>query len=125
MQALCHHDTAGGDLQVPLMELAVESGANPATLAYARSLCEHYTLTSKDVDKRIQGVLDNWDLKRVGDPARNIIRVATVELLMKKIPPKVAVDEGINVAREYGDEESAKFVNGVLDPLLKQIQEES
>ncbi len=125
MQALCNYEVHRGKLTEPLAALADDAGASPASLDYARTLCEHYELAGKDVDARIQGALDNWDIKRIDGVARNIIRVATIELLAKSVPPKVAVDEGITLAREFGDDESARFVNGVLDPLMKRIAEEA
>ena len=51
---------------------------------------------------------------------RNILRFATFELLLSKdIPPKVSINEAIDIAKKYGEEDSGKFVNGILDKINK------
>jgi N utilization substance protein B len=53
---------------------------------------------------------------------RNVMRVAVVEMLLGETPMKVAIDEAIEIAREYGSEDSAKFVNGVLDLIYQRLE---
>ncbi len=123
MQALCHVDAQGGRLDVPLVELAREAEAKSSTLAYARTLCEHYALAADDVDGRLGRHLDDRKLGRVDAVSRNVLRVAVIELLQGKIPPKVALNEAIELAREFADDDTARFVNGVLDPLYRDLKE--
>ena len=60
----------------------------------------------------------NWQLKRMAVIDRNVLRAATYELLFREdIPPKVSINEAIDVAKKYGDRDSGKFVNGVLDKI--------
>ena len=72
------------------------------------------------IDKTISSYAANWELKRMAMIDRNILRFATFELLfMEEVPPKVAINEAIDLAKRYGDQESGKFVNGILDKISK------
>ena len=62
----------------------------------------------------------NWQIQRMAAIDRNILRLATFELLFaEEIPPKVSINEAIEIAKKYGDRDSSKFVNGVLDRINK------
>ncbi|MBI5144289.1 MAG: transcription antitermination factor NusB [Candidatus Omnitrophica bacterium] len=72
------------------------------------------------IDKVITRYATNWQLKRMAVTDRNILRFATYELLfMEDIPPKVSINEAIDIAKRYGDKDSGKFVNGILDKINK------
>ena len=74
----------------------------------------------KDLDEIISRHATNWQLKRMAVIDRNILRFAAYELLFASdIPPKVAINEAIDIAKKYGDKDSGKFVNGVLDKINK------
>lgn len=68
------------------------------------------------IDEVLQGNLENWTLDRVATVDRNILRLSTYELIYCKedVPPNVAIDEAIEIAKIYGDEKSSKFINGIL-----------
>lgn len=71
------------------------------------------------IDSIIHKYADNWDLKRMAYLDRNILRQAVYELLYLsvEVPPKVVINEAVNLAKKYSQEESGKFVNGVLDKI--------
>lgn len=72
------------------------------------------------LDKVISAYATNWEMKRMAVIDRNILRMATYELLFKEdIPPKVSINEAIDIAKRYGDKDSGKFVNGILDKISK------
>lgn len=72
------------------------------------------------IDQLISKYTDNWRIERMAVIDRNIIRLATYELLFTEdIPPKVSINEAVELAKKYGDEESGRFVNGVLDKINK------
>ena len=76
----------------------------------------------KEIDKVISERATNWQLDRMAVIDRNILRFAAYELLFAdEIPPKVTINEAIDIAKRYGDSESGKFVNGVLDKINKDI----
>ncbi len=72
------------------------------------------------IDKIISEYATNWKIQRMAVIDRNVLRFATYELLfMEDIPPKVAINEAIDIAKKYGDKDSGKFVNGILDKINK------
>ena len=78
------------------------------------------------IDKTITAYATNWQLKRMAVIDRNILRFATYELLfMEDVPPKVSINEAIDIAKKYGDKDSGSFVNGILDKINKTEREGS
>ena len=73
-----------------------------------------------EIDPLITQHADNWDLKRMAVIDRNIIRLGAYELLhVSDVPPKVCINEAIELAKRFGDTESGKFINGILDAIHK------
>lgn len=70
------------------------------------------------IDARIQRVAQNWSLDRMAPTDRNVLRMCVFEMLYSDTPPPVAVDEAIDLARTFGTNQSAPFVNGLLDQLM-------
>jgi len=97
-----------------------EPEAEPQVKIFANSLVLGVFENKEEIDKLISAYTTNWQLKRMAVTDRNILRFATCELLyMEDIPPKVAINEAIDIAKKYGDKDSGKFVNGVLDKINK------
>lgn len=72
------------------------------------------------IDAKIAEYATNWQLKRMAIIDRNILRIGVYELNFESgIPPKVTINEAIELAKKYGDMESGKFVNGILDKIHK------
>jgi len=72
------------------------------------------------IDSMISDFADNWQIGRMATIDRNIIRIAAFELMfLDDIPPKVAINEAIEIAKKYGDKDSGKFVNGILDRISR------
>jgi transcription antitermination protein NusB len=77
---------------------------------------------SQEIDRLIERFSENWRLERMSIIDRNILRMATFELLYcEDIPPKVTLNEAIDLGKEYGTEESGSFINGILDHIQKEI----
>ena len=75
------------------------------------------------IDRVISRYAQNWQLKRMAVIDRNILRLASFELLfLEDIPPKVSINEAVELAKKYGDLESSKFVNGILDKIHKEAK---
>lgn len=68
------------------------------------------------IDEVLKGNLENWTMDRLATVDRNLLRLSTYELIFCKedVPPNVAIDEAIEIAKIYGDEKSSKFINGIL-----------
>ncbi|MBZ0165273.1 MAG: transcription antitermination factor NusB [Candidatus Omnitrophica bacterium] len=72
------------------------------------------------IDEMISKYATNWQLKRMAVIDRNILRMGVFELMYANdIPPKVTINEAVELAKKYGDTESSKFVNGILDKIHK------
>lgn len=92
----------------------------PERRPYLRRLIETMDARLDEVDRTLQQHLENWRLGRVASIDRGVLRIGATEMLhMDDIPPKVALKEAIRLAERYGGDESAGFVNGVLDALLE------
>jgi len=71
------------------------------------------------LDGEIEFVADGWPLSRIGVVERNILRLGLHELLETNVPPKVVIDEGVQLAHWFAGEKAPGFVNGVLDALAR------
>lgn len=70
------------------------------------------------IDKNISNYATNWDLKRMAVIDRNILRLGSFELMFREdIPPKVSINEAVELAKKYSGPEASKFVNGILDKI--------
>ena len=77
----------------------------------------------KEIDVRLEKFSDNWTLSRMTVIDRNLLRMAAAELIYSKtVPPKVAIDEAVEIAKKFGTEDSPNFINGVLDRVLKELK---
>lgn len=74
------------------------------------------------IDARLEKYSDNWTLSRMTVIDRNLLRMAASEILYSKtVPPKVAIDEAVEIAKRFGSEDSPNFINGILDRILKEL----
>ena len=74
------------------------------------------------VDEMIQNHLKNWEIKRLNRVDLAVLRMSVYSLMFQtEIPPTIIIDEAIGIAKEFGAEESYRFVNGVLDSIRKTI----
>ena len=74
-----------------------------------------------DIDRQLTEVTTNWRLERLGVIERSVLRLAAAELLRAETPPRVVLREAIRLAERYGNPDSARFVNGVLDALARKL----
>lgn len=90
------------------------------TRQYFMTLVNGVVENRTDIDERIVGTSSNWKLNRMSCVDRNIIRLAVYELLYRNdIPPKVAINEAIDVGKKFGTEKSGGFINGILDSVYQ------
>jgi transcription antitermination protein NusB len=96
------------------------SSYDEQTLSFARLLL-HGTLEHiEDVDETIKNQLEHWDFERLARVDLAILRFSVYALLYQRdIPPSVTIDEAIMLAKQYGNDDSYRFINGVLDGVRK------
>ena len=91
--------------------------------AYADMLIEGVSGHREDLDARILAELDRWTPERVGHIERTAIRIALYEMeYLSDVPPPVAINEAIELTKEYGSDDAPRFVNGILDRLRKSLE---
>jgi len=87
---------------------------------YTRGLLSGIEEERDTIDEHIKSASDNWKLDRITYVDSNILRIGIYEMLFAEdVPPKVAIDEAIELAKKYGSEDSREFINGVLDRVLR------
>ena len=86
--------------------------------AFAQGRIEGVLENQAELDRAIQEVAQNWDISRMAVIDRNVLRIATFELLhCKDIPPKVAINEAIEIGKRFSTSNSGAFINGILDKI--------
>jgi N utilization substance protein B len=106
-------------------ELALENYCN--IFPYQQDVVDYAGLlmlgVKKDreiIDTYIQDASEHWKINRIAFVDKNILRIGIYEMLFSEdVPPKVAIDEAIELAKKYGNEDSGNFINGVLDRVFK------
>jgi len=100
--------------------------ASPEVRKYGTWIVEEIIAHREDIDRAIQSASKNWRLSRMAVIDRNILRIAVCELLYEKtLVPAIVMNEAIEVAKRYSGEESAVFVNGVLDAVGRLLKEKA
>ena len=95
-------------------DVAIREFAEPLV----RGVLEH----REEIDARLRKLAANWDLHRMAGVDRNILRLATFEMMHREdIPPVVAINEAVDIAKRFSTDDSGKFVNGILDKLAAQL----
>jgi transcription antitermination protein NusB len=118
LQILFQYDIHGKP-GVWLDEFWNQCKADDDAKAFAERLVEGVLAHKKDLDSLIGKYATNWKISRMQIVDRNILRIGAYELLwLDEVPAKVTVNEAIELARDFGDDEAAKFVNGILDKIL-------
>ena len=122
LQFLYQIDVLGPDKLSDLTDFLREEGGDPETAGYARVLIEGTVDSTKELDTEIQLVAQNWQIERMAVIDRNVLRLAAFELLhCDEIPPKVAINEGIELGKRFSTQNSGAFINGILDKIKNRL----
>jgi len=91
------------------------------TLAFARELIEGSVKHARTIDDSIKKQLEHWDLERLSYVDRAILRFSTFSLFFQDdVPDTVIINEAVDLAKQFGTDDSYRFVNGVLDGIRKE-----
>jgi N utilization substance protein B len=122
LQLLYAWETRG---RPPLHELvpglARITGPEPVVLDGAEALAQAVADDVERLDRRIEAAVAHWRLDRLGMGERLVLRIGTHELQRGEVPPKVAIDEALWLARRFAGEEAVGLVNGVLDRIARDL----
>ncbi len=93
-----------------------------AVREYAQTLACKTFENLKKIDEVVEQYTENWEMDRMAYVDRNILRLSTYELLYQQdVPMKVVLNEAVELAKRFGEDDSSKFVNGILDKIAKTV----
>jgi N utilization substance protein B len=99
-----------------LPQASAAEAAKVMALRMVRNTWDHLS----EIDRRLRELAENWDLARMAAVDRNILRLASYEIIYDtEIPKSVAINEAIEIVKKYSTDDSGRFVNGILDKLNK------
>lgn len=123
MQA-CYAFEFSGNTPEKVIETTILTLDEPQSVTdFAVLLFERTISEKEDFDKLIMARAANWDFTRIAVLDKIILRLIICEFLnFKDIPPKVSIDEGIEIAKKFSTEQSGRFVNGIADAILADLR---
>jgi transcription antitermination factor NusB len=130
MQVLFQFDVRGDDYpgqvgKTTAQLCADETEAEADVVEFAAKLVEGTRQHREAIDQKLRGVTRNWDLHRMANVDRNVLRMAVYELMFcTDVPPKVAINEAIELGKKFSTANSGGFVNGILDRIRIDLERE-
>ena len=98
---------------------------SPQNRPYAEALVRLVSGNVQRIDGILHDALTNWRLKRLAAIDRNVLRLGTAEMLfVDDVPPRITIREMVQLAEKYGTHDSPRFVNGVLDAVMRRVAPE-
>lgn len=118
LQVLFANEMNKGSLEI-LMNDILKSISNQSDREFANDLINKILLHGDELDDKIKERVKNWEMNRIALIDLILLRMGVCEMLyFPDIPPKVSINESIEIAKEYSTAGSSKFINGVLDAIL-------
>ena len=87
---------------------------------FARDTAAAVAERADELDRRIDEATDDWPADRLGALERNVLRIGIYELEKGEVPPEVAIDEAVRLAKRYASDEAGKLVNGILGRIARE-----
>lgn len=124
LQALYQLDVQGQDFLPDVSDFLSEEEPDRETVEFALGLVRGVYSQCTELDRAIAAVAQNWDIGRMAIVDRNVLRMASFELLYRdEIPPKVSINEAIELGKRFSTKNSGAFINGILDRIKTRAQE--
>ncbi len=118
LQILYQLDLRGDEILDEVTAMLAPGTGDSEMVDFAREIVFGFRDKKAIIDRQIEEVAKNWQLKRMAAIDRNILRLATYELLYREdIPPLVTINEAIDIAKKFSTKNSGPFVNGILDNI--------
>jgi len=123
LQTLYAYELSREPIEFVIQQILVDLDEQPEMVDFAKRLTMKVVQTSDELDTIIRERVANWEFSRLAILDMIILRMAICELLyFEDIPPKVSINEAIEIARRFSTEKSDKFVNGVLDSVFEELR---
>jgi N utilization substance protein B len=120
LQALYAWDVRGNQaLEIVATRVWDDLAVGPEERKLASQIVGVVIRHGAEIDRDLSAVTTNWRLERLGVIERTVLRLAAAELRRGETPPKVVIQEAVRLAERYGSEQSARFVNGIIDALAR------
>ncbi|SHK06800.1 transcription antitermination factor NusB [Desulforamulus aeronauticus] len=120
LQILFQIDVGKNEPNFAIKNTAEEFGAGPQELEFARQLVIGTLEHIEEIDQMISRVSKEWQLNRMANVDRNIMRLALYEMKFRQdIPSSVSINEAVELAKIFSSSDSAKFVNGILGKFVQ------
>ncbi|WP_449536902.1 transcription antitermination factor NusB [Ferdinandcohnia sp. Marseille-Q9671] len=114
LQSLFQIDVSESDPKEAIENVLEEESTNP----FLEQLVHGVVEQKEDIDAILRDHLEKWNLERLANVDRSILRIAVYEMkYIEEIPIKVSIDEAIELAKEFGDDSSSRFVNAILSKV--------
>ena len=126
IKVLFHLEYTPGDPEEVFQLICENFGSAESIRSFSKELVLGVCAKRKELDQLISGASEHWRLERMSRVDRTILRLGVFEILaMKDIPPKVSIDEAVELGKIYGTEDSGGFINGVLDNIYNNLKQEN
>ena len=123
LRALYAYEFSNNPVEQVKKEIITEKIQAKEIHAFAESLFKSTIKHGNELDEMIKIKALNWDFNRIAAMDKLILRMAICEFLyFRDIPPKVSIDEAIEISKKYSTEKSGKFINGILDSILAELR---
>lgn len=126
LQLLFQIDATGDDATESSARYWAEFPAGTEARRFAQELVDLVVAHQADIDAMLASASEHWALERMNPVDRSLLRLATAELrYIDDVPPKVTINEAVEIAKDFSTPEGCKFVNGVLDQVLAHLAAEA
>ncbi len=126
IQVLFHLEFSPGDPDWVFDLICKTFEAQASAIPFSRQLVLGVCENKDRLDDLIRGASKNWRLERMSRLDRCILRLSTFEIaFLKDVPPKVSIDEALEIGKKYGSEDSCRFINGILDNIYNTLAEQN
>jgi len=123
LRALYSQEMSGNPVDVIIEDMILSRKEEESVTEFAVHLLKACIEHQTELDKFIIAKAQNWDFERIAILDKVVMKMAICEFLhFEDIPPKVSIDEAIEIAKKYSTEGSGQFINGILDSVLLELR---
>lgn len=123
LQTLFEVDCTGHDARKTLERLLVDTSLPEEIVAFCKELVLNVLNNISSIDDMIRRHAPTWPFDQIAIVDRNILRIGVYEILFNAVPPKVAINEAVELAKTFGNNNSPRFINGVLGSVYTEMSQ--